>query len=529
VGFMKRSYDNISDTQKYQIETFCFLILRTADLVTDWVMLVEWYIARYWGLVLVMLCLIIFPGVCITVIIRSKKVHGKTYSDWGWLDVPLSIIGIKGICLGVFVVRDGVDMGAYYSSSTFLELGMETFQSATLQTYLILTEGIPTTRTAVISASVTYIALAFKAAKSHFQQDDIQDYTVIELLLRGIAALADFLFRVVPLFLFIDLSNFWIIIAVYCFECAACASLTSRETVCNYLYPSPKSQVAIGFAYSQMVHNSLELSQYAFGQIMLVRNLEFGLRWLISAGLTAWWWWSGDRTDDDRTGIIIGILISSGSTSLILLIWLRCRYDRMSMPYATWYNAKSTVYNLLDKDYDLDYQSDLLLKFTALHIAALWGHLDLTVLFLKEGATVDINDQNNMTALMLAAGNGHLKVMKLLVGENADVDRVDIFERTALHHAAENGHFEAVNYLLGLVTDVNAVDNKGLTALNLAAEGGYLEVVKVLCEKANMEYVFNYYSKGGIAIVDKTVESDDCDYSNSGALNSSNASENHVL
>ena len=83
------------------------------------------------------------------------------------------------------------------------------------------------------------------------------------------------------------------------------------------------------------------------------------------------WWWSADRTDDDNSGVIVVTVISSGSISLIFLFWLRLCYERMTLHFATWYNAKTTVHKLLGEDYDLDYQSDLLLKFTALHIAAL--------------------------------------------------------------------------------------------------------------------------------------------------------------
>jgi ankyrin repeat protein len=55
-------------------------------------------------------------------------------------------------------------------------------------------------------------------------------------------------------------------------------------------------------------------------------------------------------------------------------------------------------------------------------------------------AAVDAADENHTTALHQAALYGHIAVVQLLLDAHAGVDAAGGLGRTALHDAAHNGH-----------------------------------------------------------------------------------------
>ena len=63
------------------------------------------------------------------------------------------------------------------------------------------------------------------------------------------------------------------------------------------------------------------------------------------------------------------------------------------------------------------------------------------------------------TALHYAAHYGHVDVAKVLI-QNGDVNAVHEKQRTALHFAACNGHVDVAKVLIQNGADVNAVDDK---------------------------------------------------------------------
>lgn len=80
----------------------------------------------------------------------------------------------------------------------------------------------------------------------------------------------------------------------------------------------------------------------------------------------------------------------------------------------------------------------------------------------------DVNDQDNAgnTALHEAALNGHLDIVKLLIKNGADVNMqsFEMFKDTPLIDASANGHLDVVKYLLSHGADPTICNAKGLTA-----------------------------------------------------------------
>ena len=128
--------------------------------------------------------------------------------------------------------------------------------------------------------------------------------------------------------------------------------------------------------------------------------------------------------------------------------------------------------------------------YTALHYAAAGGHLSVVEFLVGSGASVAFATRFGSTALHVAASWGHLDVVQFvvqfLVGSGADVHARDNWGRTALHEAARDGHLDVVEFLVGSGADVHARDINGSTALHGAVRGsffsagGYLDVVEFL-------------------------------------------------
>lgn len=118
--------------------------------------------------------------------------------------------------------------------------------------------------------------------------------------------------------------------------------------------------------------------------------------------------------------------------------------------------------------------------WTALHIAAENGHLEVTNCLLEAGADEKAVASNGWTALHIAAQNGHLKVANRLLQAGADAKAVASNGVTALYLAAGNGHLKVTNRLLEAGADAKAVKNNGWTALHITALLGHLEVMNYL-------------------------------------------------
>ncbi len=121
--------------------------------------------------------------------------------------------------------------------------------------------------------------------------------------------------------------------------------------------------------------------------------------------------------------------------------------------------------------------------FTPLHVAALWGHVDIVQMLLKHKADPNAHNNAGMAPLHGAAMAGHMEVVQLLLEHGAEVNAADNIGNTPLYFAAWDGHEAVAKLLLDHGADRGAVTHKGESALQRANLHGHSGLVEILNDK----------------------------------------------
>ncbi|CAI0451912.1 unnamed protein product [Linum tenue] len=119
---------------------------------------------------------------------------------------------------------------------------------------------------------------------------------------------------------------------------------------------------------------------------------------------------------------------------------------------------------------------------TALHTAAMQGHIEIVNFLLEAGSSIaTIARSNGKTALHSAARNGHVAVVRALVSaEPAIATRTDKKGQTALHMAVKGQNVVVVEELIKASPEIlNLLDNKEFIF--------YLQIVKLLLQHNELD------------------------------------------
>lgn len=107
--------------------------------------------------------------------------------------------------------------------------------------------------------------------------------------------------------------------------------------------------------------------------------------------------------------------------------------------------------------------------------------------FLEDGVDLETADEDGFTALHIAANYGHLELLDALIGLGADVEARCLDKegaQTPLHLAVWQNKKEALMALVEAGASVSAQDNDGFFPLHRAAIRGHHEVLAILLEAA---------------------------------------------
>ena len=162
--------------------------------------------------------------------------------------------------------------------------------------------------------------------------------------------------------------------------------------------------------------------------------------------------------------------------------YLHALHDVSGMHTAAYFDLTELVGTLLDRGTLVDAEIDKN-SITALHCAAIGGHVATLRLLLDRGTLINRPDAWGKTALMMAARKGHQGIVELLLEKGVDVNRQDRYGKTALDIAAVRDDQRIVELLLDKGADINGQDEFEKTALHSAAQEGHQGIVELLLEK----------------------------------------------
>jgi len=135
---------------------------------------------------------------------------------------------------------------------------------------------------------------------------------------------------------------------------------------------------------------------------------------------------------------------------------------------ATQYGAFERVKQLIENGFDVNKRDEE--NVTLLHWASINNRQEIVKYFLEKGAIIDaIGGDLKSTPLHWATRQGHLNMTVLLIKNGADPSILDGEGCNCLHLASQFGHTAIVAYLLAKGQEVNVPDANGMTPLMWSA------------------------------------------------------------
>ena len=160
-------------------------------------------------------------------------------------------------------------------------------------------------------------------------------------------------------------------------------------------------------------------------------------------------------------------------------------------------NLCKTLVNKHNFDVDMTANSG----WSSLHISVVNGSYELVNFFTDMGANIHLKTNDGKNCLHSAALHGHLNLCKMFLDNyKFDVHMSDNNEWRPLHFSAKNGNFELFSYLLDKGSEIYCQTKNMENILYLSAGNGHLKFANLSCStslkiimittrKINMHYM----------------------------------------
>jgi ankyrin repeat protein len=145
-----------------------------------------------------------------------------------------------------------------------------------------------------------------------------------------------------------------------------------------------------------------------------------------------------------------------------------------------------------DFEYEYFYEDNkvihcLVMKETPLHIASVFGNFEAVKILIKNGADVNVLNNNGSNPLHYAASRGRLEIVKLLVKSGVVLNVNDIRRQNELHFAfMGNTNKEMIKFLLGTGSRI-LLDGYESSVLGAAVKSNQLEILQLLHNEKNFQ------------------------------------------
>ena len=132
---------------------------------------------------------------------------------------------------------------------------------------------------------------------------------------------------------------------------------------------------------------------------------------------------------------------------------------------------------------------------SALHVAAVNGHIEIIRLLVSSGARIDARDRNMVTPLLACLKKGLVEPAKVLLELGAEKFSSDRMQRSSAFFAAYSGCIELVKLFIDSRNCNSNANVWGLTPLHIAATRGDITLARYLLELESSIYIKDRASK----------------------------------
>ena len=126
----------------------------------------------------------------------------------------------------------------------------------------------------------------------------------------------------------------------------------------------------------------------------------------------------------------------------------------------------------------------------------------------KEGADVNMKNDNGVWFLLVASENGNARMVNLLLEKGIDVNITDDYNNTALSTAVRNANYDVVALLLEKGADINKENNNGDTPLMHAIKFEDYDMVQLLYHP-DMDIELNLDTNKELALAENLTPEDE--------------------